>query len=255
MTMTDYRSLVETAHAKIEDILNWLNIEHHRTSDGFRACCPIKNHGGDRNKLSFSWSRKYNGWMCWSWRCNDEYGRNAIGLVRGIFDCSEEEAISKLEQFLQGKLLSNDELEIIRRKRHEYVVKIEKQEIMPDVVLKYLDYNTKFHNRMCKKHGISMKQLKRYNVGYWYKPKTALNHRLVVPIRDIDSNIVGFAGRSCLEKEDLEKYGLPKWKFAWHYAQIIGADIERKKVRIKQNLFNIHNASAFTTDFIVVDRK
>jgi DNA primase len=149
-------------------------------------------------------------WICWSHHCESRWGGDIIGLIRSVKNLNFTDAIRWLERFAEG----NEENEEV-------------------VILSYDNSKPKLHNPLKEdllsylrplytplvNRGFSEEILKKYGVGFWSRPGTFMNNRLIFPIRDIDGYLVGFSGRTIFSKEMFEEKQIDykKWIHGRYY--------------------------------------
>lgn len=102
-------SLKEAIAETEAEILHALGI------DNTKCACPV--HMGD-NPTGFSYSLERRSWACWTHHCEETYGADIIGLVRGVRRCSFHEAISWIVETLK---INPDNLDLSEAKRKQYI--------------------------------------------------------------------------------------------------------------------------------------
>ena len=179
-------------------------------------------HDDADNPTAFCYYHDSGRWFCFSNGCEKEYGSDLLGLIRAVKKCSYKEAITLAKSILEDKA-DNQEvpLGMIAKKmmiKNPFRMHVE-QEVFSDDVLKRLSPAVVFAKQRGLDYGVISK------MGAGLATKGAMNGRLVFPIRNLKSQIVGFTAR----KVNDEQLG-PKW--------IHLPDTFRKNV----NLFNISRA-------------
>jgi len=191
--------------------------------------CPV--HGGD-NPTAFSYHFGKCCWSCFTHGCHQKYGNDIIGLVRGLKQISFAESI----EWIQSVIESDDFNDFsITRNRQEIV----SNKVISDGRLSKLDKSHQF----IKSRGFTEKVCEFFEAGVSLNGKT-YHHRLMIPIRNINGDLVGITGRSIFEKNKLgwyfpEKYTIDetyrklyaKWR---HYPKGFNKSIE---------IYNINNAA------------
>ena len=188
-TPNKYTVIRQQATENFSKILDSFKIEYRESYGYFHCCCPI--HQGD-NKNAFSWSRKLGIWKCWSHGCDGEYngmtGKDAIAFIRKYKACSIEEAIYVAEKILDGVPIS----ETTNTPENKFFNLFDKKE-----KIKYKAPKVVLHPYLIKR-GISTECAIEYQISFW--DKSALKDRIVIPIIDINGDIIGFTGRAVTDR-------------------------------------------------------
>lgn len=71
-----------------------------------RCACPL--HGGD-NPIAFSWSKKYDGWKCFTKGCGGNEAHDVYGFIKLKLNCTFNEAVEKLASLYKFDLESNNQ--------------------------------------------------------------------------------------------------------------------------------------------------
>lgn len=223
-------ALKDLAILHIEDILNALGVDYSERYNYFVAPCPV--HGGDRRD-AFSFLVERGIWQCFSRGCDKKYGADIIGLVRGIKDCSFTEATNFLRKFVDVSL-SPEEVQKLKdeRQNREFIIaqqkKIEDKRTYPKSCLDKLRYHNYLETR-----GYPRWLIEKYHIGACLENNRYMSNRIVVPVLNIDNEIVGFTGRTL--DPDWESKGIPKWKHS-------------RGSWVSKNLFNISNAAKYISE-------
>lgn len=218
-------ALKELANAKILDILDELGVSYKERYNYVNACCPV--HNGDR-KDAWSWQIDIGIWRCFSNSCEDRYGNDIFGLVRGVKDCGFKEALDFVKGFVGGNLSASKikELKDIRDNR-AFVYSAKKkqpQTVYPEDCLSRI----KFHDYLVKR-GFTREIIEKYHIGIGKENHGYMVDRIIFPIRNIEGSIVAFSGRTL--HEDWKERGIPKWKHSKDF-----------EVHADKMLFNIDQA-------------
>lgn len=202
MNKIDFNRINKDLGERIEDLLIALQVDLYEYGNGYCGTCPI--HGGD-NPSSF----KLNGvehefplrYTCWSHSCQDHWGRNLIGFVRGILShqnnlwCAPgddelpwSEFFEWTRNFLGDTVPKN---QIIKREPSEYI---------EETLWTEFEYRKQFSvpSRYYLKRGFSEKILSEYLIAdsNQYGP---LYKRAIIPLIK-GRNIVGISSRSMLSE-------------------------------------------------------
>lgn len=199
-------ALKELANARILEILDELGVQYKERYNYVNACCPV--HNGDR-KDAWSWNIEIGIWKCFSHGCEDTYGNDIFGLIRGVKDCSFKEALDLIKEFVGGQLSPQKvkELKDLRDNRI-FVYSAKKklpQKIYPEDCLKRLRYHEYLESR-----GFTREVVEKYHIGFGRDNYGYMKDRIIFPIRNMDGNIVAFSGRTI--HENWKELGIPKWK-------------------------------------------
>ena len=220
-------AIKELAHLRIEDILETLGVDFTERYNYVVAPCPV--HGGSRRD-AFSWHLERGIWKCFSRGCEEEHGADIFGLVRAIRKCTFNDAIRFIERFVDSSL-SPEEIQRLKDKKanKEFIQATQKK------VERLKTYDPSCLSKLTK-HGYLETRgyptwlVERYHIGACLEPHRYMSNRIVVPVTNIDGEIVGFTGRT-LDASWKDKK-IPKWKHS-------------KGAWVSMNLFNIDNAAPY----------
>lgn len=224
MNKKELKALKIVANEKILDILDALSVDYREKYYYVTAACPV--HNGTRED-AWSWHLDKEFWRCFSRDCQDEYGKDIYGLVRGVLDCKFPEACEFIKKIVLGdSKLNIDELaQLHANKQFIKRTKNKEQRIFPELVLNKLCYHNYLEGR-----GFPRKLIEDYQVGITDSQFKQMSNRIIFPIRNIDAQIVGFTGRTLY----------PDWK-----ERKIGKWVHSKGFVAADNLFNIDRAAEF----------
>lgn len=207
------------ASEKILKILDSLRIDYRERYQYVTAACPI--HNGDRED-AWSWHLDKEVWQCFSRGCHDKFNKDVFGLVMGVLDCSFPDACKFVENIIESTGIDIDEATHLQTNR-QFVKRSRKEAtIYAESALEKLLYHTYLEGR-----GYPKKLIESYHIGVTPEGYRQMSNRLIIPIRNVDSQIVGFTGRSLFP--NWKDRGIPKWV---HSKGFVGAE----------NLFNIDRA-------------
>ncbi len=165
-----------------------------RTARGNKAYhCPYCNHHKPKLEVNFSQNKKgYNPWHCWV--C-DKKGSRISSLFKKIS--------ASAEKFEELKKLIGSEVEV---KREKSTVQLKlPQEYKP--ILGSKDILARHAFSYLKKRGITIDDIKKYNIGYCETGRYA--KMVIIPSYDESGNLNYFTGRS-FEKDPYIKYRNPE---------------------------------------------
>ncbi len=222
--MKKYQLLALALEEHVESLMDELDlpIEEYTVSlRDIRGCAPC--HDGD-NPTGWIYYVDKGKWFCWTEGCHKEYGSDLIGLVRVVKNCSFKEAVLWSNNFLSNKNgVTAKELEEKKKSRvsikRDFWQEHTDQKIFHKSILKKLDTAVKY----ARFRRLSWAIMRKMGAGYARKGR--LGGRVVLPVRNIDGNIVGFTGRKIHDNMNG-----PKW---FH------------KFKTDINLFNIDRAAKF----------
>ena len=222
MNRDEVEGLRKIAGEKILVVLDALQIDYSEKYQYVTASCPI--HGGDRGD-AWSWHIDKEVWQCFSRGCHDKFNKDVFGLVMGVLECGFPEAIKFVAELVLDKNTNLQELAQLQSSRQ--FVRKEKEdgevEIFPEECLNKLIYNTYLEGR-----GYTKELVERYQIGVTGDRYKAMSNRMIIPIRNVDGNLVGFTGRTI--DPNWQQLKIPKW-------------IHSKGFNSACNLFNIANAA------------
>lgn len=224
---------------RIEDLLKELGIdlyEYNFSEDCIRG--PAMCHGGN-NPTGWSFYHSTSRtWKCWTNHCEEQYGRSCVGLIQAILKCSYNEAWKVAVKFIDKNKISDEEVKDlhIQQEKQRKAIKENywKDHREPAKTFEENDLNELSSAKaFAEQRKLDPATFEKYKVGIANKGK--LQGRVIIPIRNILGNIVGFSGR----KIDYKK-GDAKW-FHWPDKQDGG-------LRMGIQLFNINNAFNFNVE-------
>jgi DNA primase len=71
--------------------------------------CPCPLHGGD-TKEGFSWSKKYDGWQCFTKSCGGNEAHDVYGFIKLKLNCSFNQAVERLAELCNFNLEKDDQV-------------------------------------------------------------------------------------------------------------------------------------------------
>lgn len=226
MKRDELDAIKELANVKIEEILEALSIEYVSRYNYITAPCPI--HGGDR-KDAWNWRNEKGDWKCFSRGCHDSLGSDIFGLVRGVQNCNFWEAVNFVKTFIDLDL-SPKEIQDLKDKRENRAFvqsTLRKEEALRVFDPSCLDKLT-YHDYL-EKRGYPRWLVSKYRIGACLESGRYMSNRVVIPVLNVNNDIVGFTGRTL--DTNWQDRSIPKWKHSsgsW----------------VSHNLFNINNAAS-----------
>jgi len=214
--------LLASCSKELFEILS-INLDNYMIGESeIRGVCPI--HDSD-NSSAFIFYLDNNLWFCWTKQCHRDKGSDLIGLVAMKLGLNVAEACSWAQKFLRklkidikiaSRLRARDSIKPMKR---DYWKEHICQESFPESCLERLQSaasyfkNRSLDPRLCA------------NLGAGYAASGKMSGRIVLPVRNIDSGIVGFTGRLAVNGN------VSKW-----------IHLPRNHFHIGLNLYNIHRA-------------
>ncbi len=230
----DINSIKGWANKHVLAILRHLGIQVSDTGRYLKSCCPVPYHPGDGNNSgAWVWAYDQQKWRCYTHSCQEETGSDIIGLVMAMKEMAFPHAIKYLRE-----LKDSDLQDLPPEATPEKVAqKVEENRHIDKHKLSILMPDTYFRGR-----GISENILAKHRVGYWQKTATFMDRRAVVPVFDVNNNLVGFTGRVIMSDEELGSSDHAKW--------VHGRDfVTRKAGTFKKTsiLYNLNNCKDSVT--------
>lgn len=220
---TQLKSLCDRLCDKIEDLLEFFNIEYRSANRNMiTMSCPI--HGGD-NKSALNIYHEgdsYRGnWKCRTHGCEKVFKESILGFIRGVISnkkynwshdqkkvCSFNEAIEFAQNFLGDQLTDihestkDQEKNTFTRIMQNFNSASESdKDDKPELTKKVVRSTLKIPSEYYINRGYSKEILNRYDIGLCDRPNREMTDRVVAPIYDSTGYyVVGCTGRSIYEK-------------------------------------------------------
>jgi 5S rRNA maturation endonuclease (ribonuclease M5) len=80
----DLKSIKKTLNNNIEPVFKKLDIQYEIFDDNIYSTCPV--HENSDNPRAFSFSISKGIWKCWTRNCQEHYGNDIFGLIKGCLD-------------------------------------------------------------------------------------------------------------------------------------------------------------------------
>ena len=234
--MLDLKQLNSEAFISIEKLLEFLEIDYELFGDNIYCPCPI--HDGD-NDRGFSISKDLKMWKCWTRNCNEEYGNDTFGLVRGVLsknsgeDAGFKDALRAICKALDvnsknpkqrtkgNKVAPSDFVKMVNMFSEPVVNSKTTNSVETISGLQPSEY---FMAR-----GFSLKTLEHFGVGDCYNKGSDMYQRAVTPIHNDEGHLSAYIGRA------IRDYRKPKFLFT--------SGFDKRKF-----LYNYHRASIKALD-------
>lgn len=225
-TKIQIAAIKSTANENICLILEALDIQYSERYQYIVGRCPI--HDGN-NDGAFSWHLQMGIYRCFTKSCQDKWGIDVFGLVRGVRKCDFLTAVGIVEKILSRKNIVVTKTSISVEENKKWLSKQEREPVTYDEsLLDRLVYHPYLETR-----GFSRKIVEDYQIGVSNSKYGKMSNRLIIPIRNIEGCLVGFSGRTLFE--DWKERGVSKWEHSKGFVK-------------SQNLFNIDRASSYIQD-------
>lgn len=219
----DFAKYKFLAGQNISKIFDALGIQYSERYSYITAACPI--HKGD-NDNAFSWHLEREMFQCFSKGCHEKWGVDIYSLICGTLECDRSHALDFLIKVLGNEHVVSDEILKERQSNKNFVNAAPKVQIRyADSVLANFTYHTYLESR-----GFPKELIQSYHIGYAGAGFSYMSHRIIVPVRDFDGNIIGFSGRTLYP--DWKERKIAKWR-------------ESKGFNKSSSLFNIDRAKQY----------
>lgn len=193
------------------------------TTKELRGTCKI--HGGD-NKTAFRLNKETRTWICFSHNCQEAYGNDIIGLIKGSMDVDFGDAVDYLRSVV-GDMGGPSLIEYERKKERTRFIKSMKPLEPPSSIVteSNLKAYRSFESHYFLKQGFPLHVLNAFEIGSGYVDSHGVI-REVIPIRGDNGNLIAYSLRRIDNEED-HKYILTK-------------EFDKDKV-----LYNLHRAKKY----------
>lgn len=221
MNRDKLNALKLVANENIFKIVDALGIDYYENYKYIYATCPV--HNGDRPN-GWSWHLDLGIWGCWTRGCHQEFGKDIFGLVRGVLDCKFPKAVEFVKKIIGDKKVDISEvLQLRDNKQFIHRAKRKAERTYPETCLNSLIYHGYLESR-----GYPRDLVERYHIGISGSQYKQMSNRIIIPVRNIDGELVGFTGRTLFD--DWKERGIGKWRHSDGFSS-------------RDNLFNIDKAA------------
>ena len=232
MKKIDTKVLRTLANRNVIGLLNRLGVPYDQRGPQLKGACLCKQHGGDgTNPTAFNWRSDYGRWICFTHHCELVYGNDIFGLVRSILGLTFHEAVEWIDKALTSGDLDDEETVVSDSPKEP---SLHLHEPIVEDRLKFLKSDVSY----LVGRGFDPVILAKYQVGTWQRLGTYMHNRIIFPVRDHESHLVGFTGRTLVSEEERANKKVIKWLHGRDYALF-------PKVSdffVTSLLFNWHNA-------------
>lgn len=188
----------------IPKAIYYFNIKVHEQSDRYVGCCPV--HGGD-HPTGFRLFKHGLAWRCYSHNCHDIFGKNVLGLIRGLLSKQLYNWSKPSDQIISWKetyIFLNKEFKFIQTNNVSQEISINldiQQSHEYEITRTQLRSTLQFPCQFYLDRGIRQDILDKYDVGICLNPRKKMFYRAVVPIYDDNYKFsIGCLGRSLYQK-------------------------------------------------------
>jgi DNA primase len=213
------------AEKRIMELLELLGAENLKENYNYVSATPFCHENPEgKGKDAWSYNHNLHLWRCWSDSCETKYGGDIIGLVRSAKKCSFPDAVKFLVEFLNCDIKDIKDIDIPKKNKFEqsFIKKHAPAEKTPPKIFAELK---KIYHDYFEKRGFKKSTIEYFDVTYSDMGKFA--ERMVIPIHDIDGNLIAYTARTI--HEDYDKRKMSKWMHSWNF-------------RSSETLFNIDRA-------------
>jgi DNA primase len=197
-------------------LMDKLGVRYSDRGDGLiQACCPMKQHGGDRNNpTALSWRPDISRWICWTHHCEETRGNDVFGFVQGILGINFKDASEWIHARLKEKDINIESVPITPENIYRGT-SLHTHEPLKEDALRFLKLDPEY----LLGRGFSQEILRSYQVGLWQRPGTYMHDRVVFPIRDHEGFLVGYTGRTIHPESYFVERGIKfrKWTHGRHF--------------------------------------
>jgi 5S rRNA maturation endonuclease (ribonuclease M5) len=203
-------------NSKAELVFSKLGMSCEVFNDNVYCKCPV--HDSSDNPKAFSFSLDKNIWKCWTRDCQQEYGNDIFGLVRGALSKIEGRDVGFNEVVkwscdlmsirqstnLTSKIVDHDESNDFSKLVS--ILKSENKEKSHSTIK--LDDGITYPSKYFLSRGFKEETLKYFEIGDCYNTASKMHDRAVIPIYDDEGkNLISLIGRS------IKEYKSPKFLF------------------------------------------
>lgn len=201
----ELKKIKQKLNNNIEKVLSSLEINYEILGDNIYCKCPI--HEGSDNPKALSFATDKGIWKCWTRDCQNHYGNDVFGFIRGILshktgqEKTFSDALAWACKLLKVKgAIQQDEKPEVEEDAFFDVIKIinQKQKTIEHKTVQ-IDFDVSYPSQYFISRGFKEKTLKHFDVGDCTS-KCVLHNRAIIPIHDDDGkNIIGLIGRATKE--------------------------------------------------------
>lgn len=211
------------ANDKVLSILDRLGVDYSERYKYVYSSCPV--HGGEKSN-GWSWHLELGMWGCWTRGCHEEFGKDIFGLVRGVLDCKFPEALEFVKKIVGNEKVDVSEVLQLRDNK-QFITRAKRriEKVYPETCLNKLIYHAYLEGR-----GYPKDLVESYHIGISGSKYKRMSNRIIIPVRNLEGQLVGFTGRTLFE--DWKDRGIGKWEHSEDFSS-------------RDNLFNIDRAAEY----------
>jgi len=217
-TLTKTQACSEQILEILPEIFQHFNIDYIKYPNRYSLSCPI--HNGDNKEgcsIFTQGDTSIGNWKCWTASCEDNYGKNIFGFIKGLMSSKNNREVSSKEviRFLKGFI--NEDIEFKEYKKND-IMDVFYKDIEEDIYTLSRDEvrsKIKIPSQYYIKRGFSAEILDEFDVGFCNQKGKPMFNRSVVPVYNSEYKYVGCVGRAV--DEDFKPKWLHSKGFKKHY--------------------------------------
>lgn len=201
-------SLAECLYERIEDVLDYFELDYRKLKNRYVSSCPV--HKGDNDSgFSVYFDHDYITWKCFTRGCESNYSKSVFGLVNALLDNkydrehNNKEVIKWSSNFCgEIKNITESDLSMIRFNSMVKYFQPQQQTRLLHIDINKVKNSLIIPPEYYLERGFGRDILEKYCVGLCTKPHKEMYNRIVFPIfsdNKFDS-VIGCIGRSVFEK-------------------------------------------------------
>jgi DNA primase len=209
----DFKEL--RAKLDFESILRHYNVEVKRKGDQHHGYCPLSNHNGKKNSVSFSANLKRGIFQCFG--CGAKGNLLEFAAMMEKVDPQNGAALRGVALELRQRFcpeLGNNSTETKKAtvRKPETLAKAESENKLPVVINDPLDFELKgldAEHPYILSRGFTRETIEHFGLGFC--TRGLLKNRVAIPLNDGDGALVGYAGR--VVDDDAVTEENPRYRF------------------------------------------
>lgn len=240
MSDEEKKALRNHANRNITYLLDKLAVRYTDRGDGLiQSICPTKQHAGNRdNCTAFSWRPDIGKWVCWTHHCEESRGNDIFGLVSSVLGFNFKETAKWINDRLAEKSIDVSQ-DVLPPENLYRGTTLHTHEPLKEEHIKFLQLDPEY----LIQRGFSKEVLRDYQVGSWQRIGTYMHDRVVFPIRDHESFLVGYTGRTIHPESYFQEKGLKYTK--WIHGRYFNQWPKRGDLLISSLLFNLNRSKRY----------
>ena len=227
----DLKKIKKLLGNNLELVFSELGIDYQKNGQNITCSCPV--HEDSDNPNSFSYNSDRHIWSCWTRGCQQEFGNDIFGLIRGVLSVEAESDVGFSGALKWAcKILNIDNKSVHVEKQEEddqfvSMVKMFSKEDSPsyDDQEVQIDCNVMHPSDYFKSRGFTDSTLLHFQVGDCVQKKSSMVSRAIIPVHSLDGEkVVAYIGRSMqsfLKPKFLFTRGFNKNKYLYNYHRAI----------------------------------